>query len=205
MFLYDMIIVVSDYLSKGKCEMLKEEENIIHLIRNDSWMMDILKTAQILQLPDWWICAGFVRSKIWDTLHDFSERTPLPDIYVVYFDAVNISVEKEKQYENQLHELMPNIPWSVKNQARMHERNRVAPYNSTVDGIAKFPETATALGVKLTDDQTVLLAAPHGVEDVIHLRIKPTPFFKESPERLEIFKERVEQKNWTAIWNKLTF
>src|SRR5699024_8456250 len=140
-----------------KCEMLKEEENIIDLIRNDSWMMDILKTAQILQLPDWWICAGFVRSKIWDTLHDFSERTPLPDIAVVYFDAVNISVEKEKQYESQLHELMPNIPGSVKNQARMHERNKVEPYSSTVDGIAKFPETATALGVKLTDDQTVLL------------------------------------------------
>ena len=188
-----------------KFKIIKAEEYIIDLIRNDKWMMDILKATQTLALPDWWICAGFVRSKIWDTLHGFSERTPLPDIDVVYFDAVNISEEKEKRYEYQLHELMPSLPWSVKNQARMHLRNKVEPYSSTVDGIAKFPETATALGVKLTDDQTVLLAAPYGVEDVIHLRIKPTPFFKESPERLEIFKERVKQKNWTAIWNKLTF
>ena len=33
-----------------------------------------------------WIC----RSKIWDILHDFSERTPIPDIDVIYFDPTNI-------------------------------------------------------------------------------------------------------------------
>jgi hypothetical protein len=40
-------------------------------------MMDIIKSAKSLNLPDWWICAGFVRSKIWYTLHYFNERTPI--------------------------------------------------------------------------------------------------------------------------------
>ena len=40
-------------------------------------MMDLLKGAKSLNLPDWWICAGFVRSKIWDVLHGFDERTTI--------------------------------------------------------------------------------------------------------------------------------
>lgn len=30
-----------------------------------------------LALPDWWIGAGFVRSKVWDMLHKYTKRTPL--------------------------------------------------------------------------------------------------------------------------------
>lgn len=64
------------------------EEKMIEVITEDKWMMNILKSAKSLDLPNWWICAGFVRSKIWDTLHHFSERTPISDIDVIYFDPV---------------------------------------------------------------------------------------------------------------------
>lgn len=50
------------------------EEGIIALIKDDKWMMEILETVKSLNLPDWWICAGFVRSKIWDVLHDFLRK-----------------------------------------------------------------------------------------------------------------------------------
>ncbi len=93
---------------------LAEEKDIIEVIKKDSWMMDVLKTAKILDLPDWWICAGFVRSKVWDVLHDFNARTPLPDIDVIYFDSSNIKELEEKNLERRLKALMPNIPWSVK-------------------------------------------------------------------------------------------
>ncbi len=43
---------------------IKTEQDIIKLIQSDTWMMEILQTAKSLQLPDWWVCAGFVRSKI---------------------------------------------------------------------------------------------------------------------------------------------
>lgn len=66
--------------------LIKSEEDILWLIREDKWMMELLKCAKSLNLPDWWICAGFVRSKIWDVLHGFNERTTLPDIDVIYYD-----------------------------------------------------------------------------------------------------------------------
>jgi hypothetical protein len=179
------------------------EEKIIEVITKDQWMMDILKSAKTLNLPDWWICAGFVRSKIWDTLHSFNERTPIPDIDVIYFDPTNIDELEEKKLEEILKVIMPYTPWSVKNEARMHFKSNMPPYSSSVDAISKFPETATALGVKLDEKDNVVLTAPCGISDVVNLKVKPTLFFTQTKERVEIYEERILKKNWKLIWTNL--
>lgn len=179
------------------------EKTIVSIIKEDQWMMDVLKTAKTLNLPDWWICAGFVRSKVWDTLHHFSERTPLPDIDVIYFDPEQVDELVEKKCEAQLASVMPDIPWSVKNEARMHTKSNMPPYSSSIDAISKFPETATALGVKLDEKDDVILAAPCGINDLVQLKVKPTLFFTETKERVEIYEARLAKKNWKAIWPRL--
>ena len=179
------------------------EETIISWIQEDKWMMDMLKTAKLLDLPDWWICAGFVRSKVWDVLHNFSERTPYADIDVIYFNEINISEAEEKKWEEKLRTFIPDVPWSVKNQARMHKLNNLSPYTSSEDGISKFPETATALGVKLDANNNVILTAPWGIQDLIQMVVRPTPFFLESKDRMQIYEERLSKKNWKRTWSKL--
>ena len=77
--------------------------------------MELLKSAKSLNLPDWWICAGFVRSEIWDVLHSFDERTTIPDIDVIYYDRKSIEESMEKKHEEALKKLLATIPWSVKN------------------------------------------------------------------------------------------
>ncbi|MCM3575327.1 nucleotidyltransferase family protein [Mesobacillus subterraneus] len=180
--------------------LLKKKEDVIKLIQTDEGMMEIIHAASSLDLPDWWICAGFVRSKIWDTLHGFKESTLTPDIDVIYFEPANIDEDFEKTLEAELKTLMPDVPWSVKNQARMHVVNQIPPYTSSEDAISKFPETATALGVKLDKEKRLILTAPCGLEDVLHMEIKPTPFFTETRERAAIYEERLIKKNWTAKW-----
>ncbi|QQK79098.1 nucleotidyltransferase family protein [Salicibibacter cibi] len=182
---------------------LHSKADVIYVIERDQWMMDILEAVKGLQLPDDWICSGFVRAKIWDTLHGFRKRTPLPDLDVIYFDPVSIGESEEKKREEQLRSMLPPIPWSVKNQARMHLVNGVPPYASSVDAISKFPETATAIGVKLRDDARVMLVAPCGVEDVLKGAVQPTPFFMETEERLAVYRERVMKKDWAATWKML--
>ncbi|WP_445486815.1 nucleotidyltransferase family protein [Niallia sp. 03133] len=176
------------------------EEQITQLVQQDKWMMVILNAAKTLDLPDWWICAGFVRAKIWDALHGFHERTSIPDIDVIYFDPANIDESAEKKLELELRSILPTIPWSVKNEARMHVASNMPPYNSSVDAISKFPETATALGVKLDNENKVVLTAPCGIEDVLRMEIRPTVYFIENKERAAIFKERIEKKNWISTW-----
>lgn len=178
-----------------------DEKEIITCIKEDKWMMDILLAAKSLNLPDWWICAGFVRSKIWDTLHHFNERTPLSDIDVIYYDPVKIDEKEEKKFEKALANRMPDIPWSVKNEARMHINNNMAPYTSSVDAISKFPETVTALGVKIDEKDNLILTAPCGIADAVHLEVRPTPFFAGNKELKKIYHDRLQQKDWKSTWH----
>src|SRR4051794_6975365 len=100
--------------STGLMMLIQNESDIIALVQEDKWMMELLKCAQSLKLPDWWICAGFVRSKVWDELHGFEERTSIPDIDVIYYDQSNVEESVEKNHEESLNRLLPTVPWSVK-------------------------------------------------------------------------------------------
>ncbi|WP_028611094.1 nucleotidyltransferase family protein [Paenibacillus harenae] len=182
---------------------INTEDDIIRLVREDDWMMDVLHTAQALQLPDWWVCAGFVRSKLWDTLHGYRARTPLSDVDVIYYDAGNMEEAEEKKCEQRLRIARPSIPWSVKNQARMHLVSDAPPYSSSVDAMSKFPETATALGLTIDERGRLVLAAPCGIEDVLRMAVKPTPFFEASDERIRYYKARLAKKNWESRWPKI--
>jgi hypothetical protein len=173
---------------------ITNEQAILELVKTDEWMMSILFTIQTLDLPDWWVCAGFVRSKIWDTIHGFDKRTPIPDVDVIYFDPTNIEEVTEKKLEEKLKNMLPDVPWSVKNEARMHVVNNIPPYTSSVDAISKFPETVTALGLKIDKNNNLVLTAPHGVADTINCLIKPTPYFAQTKARATIFEGPNEEK-----------
>lgn len=183
--------------------MLRNEQEIISAIQQDAEMMGILEAVKTLDLPDWWVCAGFVRSKIWDVLHGYTERTSLADIDVIYFDENQTAESEEKKLEQQLRILLPDLPWSVKNQARMHRINGLSPYRSSVDAISKFPETATALGVKLDAEGRLVLTAPCGIQDVLEMKIKPTPHFQAGKQLAAIYESRLRNKNWQAKWPKV--
>ena len=182
---------------------IQTEQDIVRLIENDEWMMNVLQIAKSLELPDWWICAGFIRSKIWDTLHNYEAKTTMPDVDVIYYDSLHKDEIYEQSLETKLMNMDAAIPWSVKNQARMHVVNNMPPYSSSVDAISKFPETATSLGVTL-DENNVILTAPCGIEDVLSLQVRPTAHFLESKERLHMYKNRVIKKNWQSKWPSIT-
>lgn len=110
---------------------------------------------------------------------------------------------REKEMEDQLNQIYPNLPWSVKNEARMHMISNFPPYSSSVDAISKFPETATALGVQLDGANNIILAAPCGIKDIITLKVNPTSHFMKDKKRKAIYCKRVESKKWKEIWSEL--
>lgn len=179
-------------------------QTIIEWITDDRWMMEILRNVRSLSLPDSWICAGFVRSKIWDMLHQINPRTVLADIDVVYYDPDDLDENTEKEWERQLSYIQPALPWSVKNEARMHIANGIAPYDSTVDAISYFPETATALGVRLDEKDQLILVAPCGLTDVFEMKIRVNPHFLQGRGDIQTYKQRIQQKNWQHTWDRLT-
>lgn len=174
--------------------------DILDLIKADENMMNVLYSVETLQLPDWAIGAGFVRNKVWDTFHGYTQSTPPSDIDVVFFDALNVF--DEKQVQDQLRSIRPELNWEVVNQATAHSMNQEKPYTSTEDALSKWPETATAVGVTLKKDNLRLIA-PHGIEDLVNMVVRPTPVFFTSADKRAKVRDRVRSKRWKEKWPKL--
>lgn len=176
------------------------KEEVLDLIDEDAWMIRILKITRDLNLPDCWIGAGFVRNKVWDHLHHYEERTPLNDIDIIYFDPNNLAEDVENELQGQLATIDPTVVWSVTNQARMHLESNEPPYKSSEHALSLWPETPTAIAIRLTTSDELELAAPHGIEDLINLVVKPTPHWRKKPEAYE---SRLAKKNWSEKWPQL--
>ncbi|MCL4353552.1 nucleotidyltransferase family protein [Patescibacteria group bacterium] len=186
-----------------------DEKNILELVKKDKWRTKILKAAQSLNLPDWWIGAGFVRAMVWDHLHDYTKSTPPTDIDVIYYDENDFDLEemeqestaKEIYYQKQLEKIFPGPDWSVTNQARIHLfHKRKTPYKNSTEALSEWVETAPCVGVRLDDNDELIITAPHGIYDLTHLILRPT---FNSKENLKEFDRRVTEKHWLTKWPKL--
>ena len=168
------------------------------LIASDAQRMRILGFVRELGLPDCWVAAGFVRSRVWDHAHCHAE-SPLPlDIDVIWFDPGRPTAERDAALEKALHARDATLGWSVKNQARMHQHNGDRPYRSATDAMRYWPETATAVGVRLDARGRIEVASPFGLEDLFELVVRPTEHFLTV--KHAIYLERLRAKQWHARW-----
>jgi hypothetical protein len=180
--------------------MISSEADIAKLIKTDSWMMEVLRAAETLNLPDWWIGAGFLRNKVWDALEG-QESRPTRDVDLVYFDLANAAPETDWTYDEQMRRDFPFAEWEVRNQARMHYKNNLEPFTSTADGIAHWVETATCVAVKLEHGRLKFLFC-YGTDDLYGLIARPTPMFTVA-HLVGEFHRRVDQKDWRKKWPHL--
>lgn len=178
---------------------------IAALLGRPAFRAPLRALAAIEGLRDAWIGAGFVRNAVWDALHG---RAPVPvlpgsDLDVVHFDRTRLNAEADAAIEAALRKAMPDLPWSVRNQARMHLRNGDAPYADTAEALRHWPETATAIAARLGPTGEVELLAPFGLGDLLGLVLRPTPACAASPAKHAAFAERVASKGWLARWPRL--
>ena len=172
------------------------------LMTADSLRRRALEAVALLDLSDCWIGAGFVRDAVWDHLHGYGVSEPKGDVDVIWYDVASLQADIDYRIEQKLHNLMPGLQWSAKNQARMHLRNGDAPYTSVSDAMRHWPETATAVAVRLGLSGSVEVNAPLGLDDLFALRLRPTPHFLLG--KLPIFTDRVTSKCWMDRYPKLS-
>ncbi len=177
---------------------MEYESQIKDWLLCDEQRFHALEIAASLDLKDWCLAAGFVRNMIWDRLHEKGIPTPLNDIDLIYFDPDDTAKEVDIEFEKKLKEKL-NLPWSVKNQARMHIRNHDPEYLSTSDAMSYWVEIETAIGVKLSEKREFEIIAPFGCEKnfsntitINTKRMKPSDF-----------KSRMTKKGWQSIWPRL--
>lgn len=177
------------------------EKRLITIVRNQDWLMNILKAVRNLELPDWYIAAGAIRNTVWSKLHNYSDNIKLNDIDVVYFDSKDLTTAKEKETETRLSKLFPELVFEVVNQARAHTFNKGRPQaTSSCDAISYWTETPTCVGVRLEKDDSITICAPYGLEDLFELRVKPIPLPKRD---IKLYEKRKKIKQWDKTWPKL--
>jgi hypothetical protein len=178
---------------------LIEEIAIKNWLADDANRMQALTIAASCNLPDWWLAAGFVRNLVWDQLHGYAKPTPLNDLDLIYFCTEDISEQRDRQLEQQLI-AQTALPWSVKNQARMHLRNNDRPYASAADAMSYWVEIETVVGASLSAAGELQIIAPLGLQPLFDLTITLNP----KKHKVQDFQQRIVEKKWLELWPKLT-
>ncbi len=168
------------------------------LLQQDALRWRCLQLARQLNLPDWYLGAGFLRNAIWDQLHQLP-MTALNDIDLVYFDASDINIAREQQAEAWLQQQLPGYRFEVRNQARMHLLHGHAPYQDCADGISRWVEIPTCVGVRLQSNDQLSFTTAFGLAANWSLQVAMNPHYP----RPAVFTERVRQKNWQQLWPQL--
>ncbi|WP_404835270.1 nucleotidyltransferase family protein [Aeromonas media] len=170
------------------------------LLRADPLRMACLWAARELALPDWALGAGFVRNLIWDHLHQKAEPTPLNDIDLIYLDPSDPEGVGEREHEAWLAERLPGQRWEVRNQARMHVRQQVPPFASSLEALSHWVEVPTCIGVRLGADDEFQWLAPYGFGHNWSLQVSANPRCRQES---RIFIDRIRDKQWQRIWPDL--
>lgn len=174
-------------------------QKLLEIMQTYEPFMKDLRLVQQLGLPQWCISAGYIRNYVWDYLHGYKRRTPLNDVDIIYYDKTSLDEESEKSAETYLYQQVNEYQWSVKNQARMHLRNHDAPYTSISDAMKRWPETATAIGIRLDQNDRLEIIAPFGLNDLFDLKVRRSPYFLDEDD----FTSRFQSKRWLEQWPML--
>jgi uncharacterized protein len=177
-------------------------ERLGSLVCSTPWLLEVLRAARDVDPPDWLVGGGVLRDLVWDRLHRRS-RPPAPrDVDLAFFDPTRLDPARDAEVEQALRARLPGIPWDAKNQAAVHTwygrvfGGEVAPLPSSADGVATWPETATAVAVRLLDDDRVQVVAPCGLDDLFGL------VCRRNPRRVSVdqYRRRVRDKRIADRW-----
>ena len=172
------------------------------MARESKWFWPALAAARNLNLPSWCIGAGAVRNLVWDSLHNFQTPSALSDIDVAYFDASDLSAQRDAEIQHRLNTVYPVAPWEVTNQAAVHTwfeaafGHPVEPLVSLEDAVASWPEFATTVGLTLRDDDSIDVIAPYGLDDLFAMVVRRNP----ARVSVDTYRRRVEQKQYQKRW-----
>jgi uncharacterized protein len=101
--------------------------------------------------------------------------------------------------------LAPDISWDVTNQAAVHTWYphvfgvEIEPLTCSADGVGTWPETATAIGMRLLADGSMGVVAPCGLDDLLNLVCRRNPRVV----TIEQYRRRVANKRITKRWPRV--
>jgi hypothetical protein len=135
---------------------------------------------------------------VWQAVSGCEPTRPIQDIDLLFHDTDDRSPERDRQVELGLSPIS-GVPWSVKNQARMHLHNDDTRYNDMQEAMFCFPETISSIGIKKGENERIIFVTCFGFEDLFSMIFRPTPHFYRK-QGFDRFVSRVHAKHWLEKW-----
>lgn len=160
------------------------EDRLEEILRAAPSLMLVLRKARELDLPDWMIFSGAIYQRVLNHLTGRDPDYGIKDYDLGYFDASDTSYEAEDVVIRRVADAFDS-PFKeqveVRNQARVHIwfepkfKEAYAPLTRTGEAISRFTTVAFAVGARLRPDDSLLIEAPYGLEDLFSLTLRPNP------------------------------
>ncbi|ENV35545.1 nucleotidyltransferase family protein [Acinetobacter gerneri] len=181
------------------------KERLIVLLSSQPWLMQRLEYLHTLD-DNAYLAAGVIRNTIWKLLHDQRCEIDGKEIDVVFYDKSENNHEKSNFLKEKLAEKYPENEWDVINQAFVHtwyktlEGKSIAPLTSLEHALSFWPETATAIAVRINQNDHLEIVAPFGFEDLFQLKLR----WNKNLVSHTAFMQRITKKRFLQRFPKLT-
>lgn len=182
----------------------EDSTTFIDLVLQNPVVAEVLRRAEDLALPQWYLTAGCLFQTVWNVLDGRDPARGIKDYDLFYFDESDLSWEAEDDVIRRaaIHFDGCGGDVEVRNEARVHlwypEKFGVAcePFTSTESAIDCFAATACCVGVR-TSGRDVMVYAPHGFDDLFSFVLRPTPIL--APR--SVYMEKAAR--WQVLWPRL--
>ncbi|MCH7396305.1 nucleotidyltransferase family protein [Acinetobacter dispersus] len=177
---------------------------LFDLIVQSPYLYNLLDRLAQLH-PYAFVSAGAIRNTVWAYLHGQSFDLQYSDVDVIYYDATELDQHSQKQLQHNLERLFPLQQWDVVNQALVHtwyrreNGKRIQPLASIEHALSLWPDTATAIAVRVNASGELELIAPFGLQDLFELKLR----WNSALVSYATFKKRVDSKQWLQQWPQL--
>jgi hypothetical protein len=183
------------------------QSELERLISGSEWFSRVLQCVRDESIPDAWVGAGALRDLVWGELHGHGFRPEdVHDVDVAFFDPADLSREQDERMTARLNARCPGVPWEARNQAAVHTWYAdkfggapPAPLKSIEDAIGTWPETATAVVVRLRPDDALEVCAPLGVADLLDGIWRRNPRRVSLAESLARLKRHRPAERWPGV------
>ena len=172
-------------------------------IESNMLIMQILHQLYTVE-PSAYIAAGIIRNTIWSHLHHFEYALDGTEVDVI-FHNLSEDPQPSKKMTACMSKVFPNMQWDVTNQATVHHWYRlengeaIAPLASIEHALSMWPETATAVAIRLNAHDQLEIVAPFGLADLFELKLR----WNSTLVSYEGFMKRIKQKKMMSRWPKL--
>jgi hypothetical protein len=180
-------------------------DQLKHIVTTTPWLMALLRAVRDAGPREAYVAAGAIRDTVWNSLTQRPSSGPWADVDVVYCDP-NEPAQHAAQHEQRLSMRVPGVRWEVTNQAWVHlwqpapDGSTYRAHRSVEEGLATWPESATAVGVRIDAAEQLWLVAPCGLEDLFGLVVR----HNRARASAAVYRERVIEKQWARRWPELS-